>query len=507
MSVRHERFSSRWFWSFFSQFSRQVGFGASEHFCYRSAHGVVVRHALYSFDFGGTQMMARTGAPLALVVGAGLFVGSVIAACSNDAGPIAAGPSTSGTGTGGNSVVPNGGTMTGGTATGGVTAGGTATGGTGGATACGPNSLRHADDGMCHCQPASLTMCADGCGDLPTDPDHCGDCMTKCGPTQACAASKCSAAPMMVVPAAATCDGMHLAVSAGKLYWTDTMAGTLSSVATTGGAVTKLVEAQMKPTTIVVNGTSLYWLASDAKSVMTATTAGATPKAVVTSTTDEIGGFTLSADGMTLYWAAGVKVSKMPVAGGAAVEVGHEDSGIPHGLAVLDPYIGFPADINGDIDVMKIGAAPAVCASPDSVTAVNLNCGRLARSQGDLILDTIYIVGDNAYWANATEITTSSVSAPTGANTTIASVGLVNSAALKVSAFTVSGGKVYFADEPLDTDKEPTHSGYIYQAPLMEAAPITTMARGQKMPTSMVADDANLYWATSDCAIMSMPLK
>jgi hypothetical protein len=78
---------------------------------------------------------------------------------------------------------------------------------------------------------------------------------------------------------------------------------------------------------------------------------------------------------------------------------------------------------------------------------------------------------------------------------------------LEVSAFTVAGGKVYFADKPLDTDQDPTHSGYIYQAALTESAPITIMARGQKGPTSIAVDDTNVYWATGDCAIMSMPLK
>jgi len=427
----------------------------------------------------------------------GLFASSLVAACGNDAGgPVAPGPSAGGsTATGGSSVQPTGGTATGGTANGGANTGGTAAGGSsgaGGASACPPNSVKHADDGMCHCQPASLMMCADGCGDFMTDPDHCGGCMTKCTATQACNAGKCTVAPTPVVPAPATCGGMHLAVNAGKLYYTDSMAGTVSSVAITGGAPTPLVSAQMKPTTIMVNGTALFWLAFGAKAVMTSPLTGGAGAAVTPTSTDDINGFTI--DGTTLYWAAGFKVSKMPIAGGAPVEVGHEDSGVPHGLAVAGMYIGYPAAVNGDIDVMKmVEGTPAVCASEDSVTAVNKNCGRLARSQGDLVLDSIFIIGDDAYWANMAQITTSSASAPTGFNTTVTN----SPSDKKITAFTVAGGKVYFADE----------SGGVFQSPLTANSTATSIARGQKNPTSVAADDANVYWANEDCSIMSAPLK
>ena len=445
-------------------------------------------------------MNARATASVGFLVGAGLLVGGLISACSTDNNTIAAGPTTAGmSSVGGNSVVPSGGNAgaaTGGSTAGGATAGGT--GGSGGASACGPNSLKHAD-GLCYCQPSTLTQCADGCGDLMTDPDRCGDCMTKCKATQACAAGKCGAEPTTVLPAAAGCGAMRLAVAGGKLYFSDPTKGTISSVATTGGAATVLVPNQMMPTAIALSATSIFWLASGAKSVMTASLAGAGPKAVATSATDAIGGFTLSPDGMTVYFAAGVKVNKTPAAGGGAVtEIGHEDSGMPQALALSadEKYIGFPADVNGDVDVMKIvEGTPAVCASDDSTTAVNMNCGRLGRSQGDLILDTIFIVADVAYWANGLDMKSSSASTPTGFNDSFASSS--SSTATKITAFTVGGGKVYFADD----------SGFVYQAPLMTNAPVTTMARGQTKPTSLVADDANLYWATEDCAIASMPLK
>jgi hypothetical protein len=36
---------------------------------------------------------------------------------------------------------------------------------------------------------------------------------------------------------------------------------------------------------------------------------------------------------------------------------------------------------------------------------------------------------------------------------------------------------------------------------------VTEIARAQMGTTSVVGDDANAYWATGDCAIMTAPLK
>ena len=76
---------------------------------------------------------------------------------------------------------------------------------------------------------------------------------------------------------------------------------------------------------------------------------------------------------------------------------------------------------------------------------------------------------------------------------------------MKVSALVVTDTTAYFADKPMDSDKDPTHSGNVYKAALTENAPVTTLARGQKAASSIVTDGTNVYWSTGDCAIMSMP--
>ena len=49
--------------------------------------------------------------------------------------------------------------------------------------------------------------------------------------------------------------------------------------------------------------------------------------------------------------------------------------------------------------------------------------------------------------------------------------------------------------------------GFIYKAPLMKKATVTEIARAQTGTTSIAGDDANAYWATGDCAIMTAPVK
>lgn len=446
-------------------------------------------------------MKARAVVSIGVVLGGGLLMGVLNGACSSKEEPTAGGPSTSGAGTTAGTSSTGGGGAGNNGGTGGAAAGTAGTGmAQGGGLAlvdgkCPPNSVKRMDM-LCYCQPMTLSACADGCGDFMTDPDHCGNCTTKCTTQQACNAGKCSADPKVLVPAAAgSCDSIQIAVSGANLYFTNKMAGTVNSVPVAGGAVAPLATGQMAPTLLKVTADKLFWLASGAKSVMTAPLTGMNPTALVPAQATDIGGFTLSEDGMTLYFAAGKVVSKVPVAGGAAAEVGHEASGIARALAVSGTLIATPVDVNGDVDVMTIGATPAVCASENDVGETNANCARLARSQGSLNFDNIFIVGDNAYWANGLNISTSSAKMPSGFNDQVTSS--TSPTANGLTAFTIVKNVVYFADD----------SGVVFSSPLTVNSTAATVARGQMAPTSIAADDANVYWANKDCSIVSLPLK
>lgn len=430
----------------------------------------------------------------------GFVISGVATACSSTTDPIKAGPTTGGT----PSMTTTGGSATSGSG-GAVAASGTAAGGASGGGMgrppvdgkCGPSSVKRAADGLCYCQPATLTSCSNGCGDLQTDPDRCGDCDTKCEASQACRAGKCTASPTVLVPAAEGCRSIKLAVADGTLYWTDEGHGTVQSITVAGGTAKSLVTGQMAPTQIAVNGTALYWLASGAKSIMTATLAGASPTEVVKSATDAIAAFTFSEDGKSLYFSAGRFVNKTTAApGGTVTEVGHEESGLPHALAVAGKLIAYPADLNGDVDIMtEVAGTPAVCASPDSKTDTNSSCARVARSQGGLYLDASYIVDGDAYWLNGPQVVTSPADVPDGTNDFVATA--TNPAALAGTALTIVDKQVYFADD----------TGTVYHSGLMVNAVVETLARAQKSPMSIAADANNVYWANTDCSIMSVPLK
>jgi hypothetical protein len=404
--------------------------------------------------------------------------------------------------TGGMTAGGTGGTAAGaGGTTGGEGGAGGAAAGAGGAAgaagSCGIRAIRDPDTQMCRCQPQTLTMCSDGCHDPMKDPDHCGQCEMACGETSACELGACTPPPTEVVAAAAGCGGISLAVAGGTLYWASMMTGTIQSQAA-GGTPTMVATGQMGPKSLQVHGDALFWMNTGTNEVMSVPLTGGTPAAIVTTamimdTTNGLGGYTVSADGLTLYFADGVTIYSMPVAGGAATEVGHEDSGIPKALAVEGDLIAFPADVNGDVDVMTIvEGTPAVCASDDSTTAVNLNCARIARSQGALNLEAIFLVDGNAYWGNQSAFQTSSAAMPTGFNEVVAN-GSPDSS--KLTSFTVFGTTSYFADD----------EGNVFSAPLMINATPKKLGRAQMGITSFAADATTVYWANEDCSIQSMP--
>jgi len=413
-----------------------------------------------------------------------LAMGGVIINCGSSDGtkPITggAGAANTGAGTGGAPVGSGG--------SGGSTTGGSSGDGTGGAK-CVPGSLKDPDTGMCVCRPATNKLCSDGCYDTANDPDHCGDCTAKCEATQVCGASKCSATPKAVVPAAAGCGTLRLAISGSTLYWTDETHGTVQSVATAGGAATSVATAQMKPGLIAVNGTTAYWVNSGDKTIMKA--GSATP--LVTGKTG-IGGITLSTDGKTLYFADGVTINSISTTAtdGKSTLIGKEDSGIPHALAVENDNIAYPTELNGDVDVMKITAqGDSVCASEDSTTATNKGCTRLSRSQTPYF-DAMYLIGGKAYWTNQTAVEVQDITA-----TSADAVATAGGQALKITAFSISNSAAFFAAD----------DGYIYTSPLTTGSMALAVARtASPGATSVVADATNVYFATPDCAINSQPI-
>ena len=134
-----------------------------------------------------------------------------------------------------------------------------------------------------------------------------------------------------------------------------------------------------------------------------------------------------------------------------------------------------------------------ICAS-EGDAETDANCLRVARSQGSLNLSNFYLINKIAYWGNQAQIQSAPATDAAATNTTVASASADSSS---VPAFSISNSTVYFADD----------LGLIYKAALAPNSVSTQLSRKQMGVTSIIADANNAYWATGDCAIMTLPVK
>jgi len=118
--------------------------------------------------------------------------------------------------------------------------------------------------------------------------------------------------------------------------------------------------------------------------------------------------------------------------------------------------------------------------------ASNINCTRVASNQPRLLLDDVYLVDDQVYWASGASIYRASIAAASTGLTPLATTAHGGD----VTSFFVSGSTIYLAED-----------GFIELAHAGGAVTATPIAAGQAHPSSVRADNANVYWTRSDCAI------
>jgi hypothetical protein len=221
-----------------------------------------------------------------------------------------------------------------------------------------------------------------------------------------------------------------------------------------------------------------------------------------------IHGIALSDDGATVYFTAGTELYKVPKAGGAVVNVGYSEGprhGIPKALAVNTQFAFYPTDLTANVEMAPLTAMcdPAAAALPEPTCPL-----RLARSQGGLLLDTIYVRGDNVYWANDDKVIMKSIAVALDAGLDAAKTefaGAVNFG--NVTGFALGTANAYFGEFPaLGTNPA---DGYVEKSPnppyAAGATPTpTTLARNQPAPASLAVDGTNVYWTTSNCDIQML---
>ncbi|HVZ73435.1 MAG TPA: hypothetical protein VHJ20_13735 [Polyangia bacterium] len=379
-------------------------------------------------------------------------------------------------------------------------AGGTTSqGGSGGEAACTIPGQSHHNGGPCACSDDTPMACPTvGCIDPKTDNDHCGGCDTKCSGASQCVNGKCGPTPTTVVPAPASgCTQVRLALSGSTLYWTDTGNGTVKSIGTAAGATaTTIASTQMKPTLLSVVGTTLFWLDTGSKTLMKATLPTGTPATVYTSATD-INGFVASSDAGTVYFSSGMNISKVAAAGGTPTVVDTQSDGIPMALALEGTTIAFGSQQAQDVDAIYLkDGMTSMCGQPDANGNGQCSNGlRIGRSEGSIFFDTMYLIGGNAYWSHNFDLTMNATQ-PAAGGKAATEVQITTAANFSpFTSFTITGQTAYF-----------TEDGYVESTPLTAGSTAIVLARNQSSPFSIAADANNIYWATKDCAISSMPV-
>jgi hypothetical protein len=398
-----------------------------------------------------------------LSMGAVLLAAGLVGACSSSSNPSS--PGTGGTtGTGGASA---GSTGTGGaggtTGTGGKAGAGGATGGTGGSTGTGGTAGTGAGGALA----------------LPTE-----------------------------LVSAMGCGNIRLVLAGGKIYYTNHLAGTVSSVAVTGGTPTVIAMAQKQPNPIAVDATSVYWGNDGDANVMKAPLAGGTAPTVFfpAATGGDAGAMdfpnALLVSDTTLFIGRGLDAYKIPTAGGTAVHISHSaENGFP-GAFVFDGTHLFQTEMfHNAITKESIDGTQKGAITDGSI--VTLAPDRIAVSRASLVPDAIAISGTNLVWANGTNIEFKGKDLGEKEGTLAILVTTPGFNAL--SGFLISGNKVYLG-ETSDNNVEVTP----LQFTDMNATP-TVIAMHQPNPAEFAADDTNIYFttitkndATGVCKIMKL---
>jgi hypothetical protein len=137
----------------------------------------------------------------------------------------------------------------------------------------------------------------------------------------------------------------------------------------------------------------------------------------------------------------------------------------------------------------------------------------IGESQGGLLFHTIRAVGSSLFWSNGEQLKTADISDCEASGSCVGNNRSVSGTQNfdLITAFTIAGDNVFFIGD----------EGGVFKAPKAinengDPNPATALARDQmQFPIdpndlvnvgSMVASDTYVYWTTSDCKIMSLPL-
>jgi hypothetical protein len=427
--------------------------------------------------------------------------GTMGAAGASGSGPVgAAGASAgaSGTGTGGAAGAPL------------MGEGGSGVAGDGAATcgsprrvngSCVNGAYRRPDTGDCECQSGTTCVCGSTCVDPLNDDDNCGACGHRCGPTSTCTQGVCGPPVVNVLPAQNGCGMIELGVSGDTLYWTELGHGSVRSMPVAGGAITTISSNEISPADITAVRNHVFW------TMFGSTIRHAVDKMIVKDVvgpTNGIHGFAVSPDTRTVYFDADARVWRVPATGGVTptLVASDERGGVLRALTLNGDKLAYINDFTADVDLVTLVDGQVVsCGNEDADgRPIDVNCARLARSQGQLLSDVLLSTPTAVFFVDGGSVKRHGTEQPGGPFDLVATTASQD----PISGFALSDTLVYFAQSGSQSS-----DGVIYKAPStpnLDNTPAIRIARGQQRPISLAVGANKVYWSTANCTIESQDL-
>jgi hypothetical protein len=450
----------------------------------------------------GKKVVARVAAVAAVVTAS-----SVVACTQNEAEP-----DTGPIGAGGNTVVPMGGSA-GQSSMSGSNPGGSGGGsGGGGSKVMGDPCMMTGEctAGLqclmmtCSCPAYAPTYCeADAkCSSPMKDPDHCGNCDTKCTERQACSAGMCTP-DLATVAEVPDCGTLRLAIGGTSIYALSTMPGTLSSIPAAGGAPMPIATGLTGATAFAVDATNAYVVAG--MSIQRVALAGGAPAVVVTETAAI---HDVAVDGTTLYYVTGndVKSIATTAANGtpAAMPVALAASeGKPQGVAASGTIVLFSS-----ADAMNVERCDTTmdCRAMPDMDVEDRGVGhfKIGQSQGGLIFGhrSVQTDGTNVFWVN-NGLQGAPIMPDAGGMYPAKSIATAKDGGT-ITAYATKGTVAYFAEQnpgPMPTDPPVVN----FEKSEFGATDPVWLARNLQPVTSIVVDATSAYLA-SGCNVLKSAL-
>lgn len=345
------------------------------------------------------------------------------------------------------------------------------------------NGRASCEDGVCGLDScnAGYKDCnqdlADGCEvHTDVDPSNCGACGNVCSfanGSGSCASGRCTL--LGCGTGYASCDGNDSNGCETNLKTDADHCGSCDTVCTgscVNGACQVVVGATVLasgewPTSLAVDGTSLYWVSPPDGTVKKIPKGGGTPTTLANSQ----GAWDLAIDDSSVYWLgwSNDSVVKVPKGGGALTTLATGQSQ-PTGIAIQSGAVYWTNTGGNQVLAMPVTGGTATVLATGS-----------AGSFGSIVVD-----GSAAYWTD--DVSNKVMMAPKGGGTTIqlASGGIP-------AGIAIDGNSLYWIDN--------SAAGSVMRLSLSGGSP-TTFAASQSYPHRVALDATSVYWTLGNGSVL-----